>query len=220
MTRKHLNITDEIYDYLLSASLDETDIERELRDLTAKHKLAMMQVAPEQAQFMGLLIKMLNARRVIEIGVFTGYSSLRMARALPADGIIIACDISEEYTNIAREFWEKAGVTGKIQLEIAPATETLDQLITSGDQASYDFIFIDADKAEYQDYYERALILLRTGGVIMVDNVLWYGKPADSKENDKDTRSIREFNRLLKHDKRVSISMLPIADGITLAVKR
>ncbi len=219
MTRKHLDLTDEIYDYLLSVSMDETDVERELRELTAKHKLAMMQVAPDQAQFMALLIQILNAKRVIEIGVFTGYSSLRMARALPADGIIIACDISEEYTNVAREFWEKAGVANKIQLEIGPATETLDQLITSGDQGAFDFIFIDADKAEYPDYYERALVLLRKGGVIMVDNVLWYGKPADRKHNDKDTRAIRAFNQQLKNDKRVSISMLPIADGITLAIK-
>ena len=219
MTRKSLNITDEIYRYLLDNSLREPDILVELRELTAGHKMAMMQIAPEQGQFISMLVQILRARKIIEIGVFTGYSTLCMALSMPDDGHIIACDINEEYTRIASTFWEKAGVQSKINLVLAPAIATLDNLIKTGQEEQFDFVFIDADKTEYLEYYERSLRLLRKGGIIMVDNTLWYGKPADTAQNDRDTRAIREFNRILHGDKRVSISLLPVADGITLALK-
>ena len=219
MTRKSLNITDEIYSYLLENSLREPGVLRELRELTAGHKMSMMQIAPEQGQFMSMLVQLLQAKKVIEIGVFTGYSTLCMALSLPDDGRIIACDINEEYTRIAQKFWKKAGVESKIELVLAPALETLDRLVAANQTEEFDFIFIDADKTEYAEYYERALQLLRKGGVIMVDNTLWYGKPADPAQNDKDTRAIREFNRILHRDTRVSISLLPVADGISLALK-
>ena len=219
MTRKSLTITDKIYRYLLDNSLREPEILRELRDLTASHKMAMMQIAPEQGQFISMLVQILQAKKIIEIGVFTGYSTLCMALSMPDDGHIVACDINEEYTDIAREFWVKAGVQSKIDLQLAPALETLDKLINADQEGQFDFVFIDADKTEYQEYYERALKLLRKGGVIMVDNTLWYGKPADPAQNDKDTRAIREFNRNMYKDKRVSISLLPVADGITLVLK-
>lgn len=219
MTRKTLTINDQIYDYLLSVSLKETDAQRELREETAKLKQAMMQISPDQGQFMALLVKLMNAKRIIEIGVFTGYSSLCMALAMPDDGRIVACDINKKYTDIARRYWQKAGVADKIELMLAPAIETLDKLLQQGEQNTYDFVFIDADKPEYPDYYERSLQLVRPGGLIVIDNVLWYGKPADPDEKDKDTQAIREFNQKLFNDKRVQISMLTIADGVTLAMK-
>ena len=219
MTRKSIELTDAIHDYLLSSCLRENDIQRELREVTASHKMAMMQIAPEQGQFMALLVRLLQAKNIIEIGVFTGYSSLCMALAMPADGQIIACDINEEYTTIARGYWQKAGVNDRIELVLAPAIETLDKLLAGDRAGRFDFIFIDADKTGYDEYYERSLQLLRTGGLIMVDNTLWYGKPADPEQNDKDTQAIRAFNDKLHRDERVYISMLPVADGITLALK-
>jgi predicted O-methyltransferase YrrM len=219
MTRKTLNITDQIYDYLLSVSLKETDVQRELREETAKQPQAMMQISPDQGQFMALLVKLMGAKKIIEIGVFTGYSSLCMAMALPDDGHIVACDINKEYTDIARQYWRKAGVADKIELVLAPAIRTLDKLLAQGEQGTYDFVFIDADKPEYPDYYERSLQLIRKGGLIAIDNVLWYGKPADPVEKDKDTLAIRKFNQKLYQDSRVMISMLTIADGLTLALK-
>ena len=219
MTRKTLNITDQIYDYLLSVSLKETDVQRELREETAKQPQAMMQISPDQGQFMALLVKLMGAKKIIEIGVFTGYSSLCMAMALPDDGHIVACDINKEYTDIARQYWRKAGVADKIELVLAPAIRTLDKLLAQGEQGTYDFVFIDADKPEYPDYYERSLQLIRKGGLIAIDNVLWYGKPADPVEKDKDTLAIRKFNQKLYQDSRVMISMLTIADGLTLAMK-
>ncbi len=219
MTRKTLNITDQIYDYLLSVSLKETDVQRELREETAKQPQAMMQISPDQGQFMALLVKLMGAKKIIEIGVFTGYSSLCMALAMPDDGHIVACDINKEYTDIARQYWRKAGVADKIELVLAPAIRTLDKLLAQGEQGTYDFVFIDADKPEYPDYYERSLQLIRKGGLIAIDNVLWYGKPADPVEKDKDTLAIRKFNQKLYQDSRVMISMLTIADGLTLALK-
>lgn len=219
MTRKTLTINDQIYDYLLSVSLKETDVQQELREETAKLKQAMMQISPDQGQFMALLVKLMNAKKIIEIGVYTGYSSLCMALAMPDDGRIVACDINKEYTDIARRYWQKAGVAEKIELMLAPAIETLNMLLNNGEQDAYDFVFIDADKPEYPDYYERALQLIRPGGLIVIDNMLWYGKPADPSEKDKDTQAIREFNQQLFNDKRVQISMLTIADGVTLAMK-
>lgn len=219
MKRKTINITDQLYDYLLSVSLKETELQRELRAETAKQPQAIMQVGPDQGQLMAMLIRLMHAKKIIEIGVFTGYSSLCMAMALPDDGHIVACDINKEYTDIARQYWRKAGVADKIELVLAPAIRTLDKLLAQGEQGTYDFVFIDADKPEYPDYYERALQLIRKGGLIAIDNVLWYGKPADPDEKDKDTLAIRKFNQKLYQDSRVMISMLTIADGLTLALK-
>jgi len=219
MTRKTLNLTDQLYDYLLSVSLRETGLLRALRDETAKQPQAIMQITPDQGQLMALLITMLHAKKVIEIGVFTGYSSLCMAMALPVDGHIVACDTNKEYTDIARKYWQKAGVAHKVELILAPAIKTLDNLLARGEQGTYDFVFIDAGKPEYPNYYERSLQLIRKGGLIVIDNVLWYGKPADPDAKDKDTLAIRELNEMLYRDKRVNISMLAIADGLTLALK-
>ena len=219
MSRKTINLTDELYAYLLSVSLQESAIQRELREETANHPMAMMQIAPEQGQFMALLIQLINAKNIIEIGVFTGYSTLCMAAVLPNDGQIIACDIDAETTAIARRYWKKAGVAQKINLKLAPAIATLDELLASGQEGHYDFVFIDAEKSEYIDYYERALKLVRPGGLITIDNVLWSGKPANPKEQDKDTVAIRCFNEHIFNDSRIKISMLPLADGLTIALK-
>lgn len=220
MSRKTLTLTDAILEYLLKVSLREHDCLRRLRLETASHTLAGMQIAPEQGQFMALLLKTLGARKVLELGVFTGYSSLCMALALPDDGRLVACDISDEYTRVARRYWQEAGVAHKIDLRLAPALQTLDELLRNGETGTYDFMFIDAEKSEYIDYYERGLKLLRSGGMITVDNVLWSGRVADPGENSRDTVSIRRFNEHLHGDTRVHISMLPLADGLTLALKK
>jgi caffeoyl-CoA O-methyltransferase len=179
-----------------------------------------MQISPEQGQFMALLVSLTGARRCLEIGVFTGYSSLAVALALPDDGSILACDVSEEYTAVARKFWEKAGVAEKIQLRLAPATETLDDLLAAGEAGHFDFAFIDADKSSYSGYFERCLALLRPGGLIAVDNTLWSGRLVDEREQDEDCRALREFNRALHGDARIELSLVPIGDGLTLARKR
>jgi Predicted O-methyltransferase len=219
MTRKTINITDQVYDYLLSVSLKESAVQRELRMETAKHPHANMQISPDQGQFLAMLIRLMQAKNIIEIGVFTGYSTLCMATALPENGRIIACDINQDYTDIARKYWRKAGVFNKIELILAPAIGTLDKLLARGQRGQYDFVFIDADKPEYPDYYERSLELLRKGGLIVIDNVLWSGRPADPHKNDAETTAIREFNEYLYADARVMICMLPVADGISLAQK-
>jgi predicted O-methyltransferase YrrM len=220
MANRSLQITDSLYDYLLRHSLREPAILRELREETAKDSMANMQIAPEQGQFMQLLIKMLGVQNMIEVGVYTGYSSLCCALALPAHGRLIACDINEQWTSIAQRYWGRAGVADRIELRLAPALETLDELIQQGGTGQYDFVFIDADKANYLPYYERALCLLRTGGVIAIDNILWGGSVADDTITDVDTTAIREFNKALHADKRVDISLLPVADGLTLARKK
>jgi len=220
MSRNSINLTDEVYDYLKSVSLREDPILQQLRNETASHEWATMQISPEQGQFMALLIKMLGARRVIELGVFTGYSSLCMALALPADGQLIACDINEDYTNIAKRYWQQANVSDKIDLRLAPGLETLEALLGDGEAGKFDFIFIDAVKEEYKEYYEHGLELIRPGGLIGIDNVLWGGSVADPANQDSDTVAIREFNEHLHRDQRVDISMLPVGDGLTLARKR
>ncbi len=182
--------------------------------------MAVMQIAPEQGQFMALRVELIGAERTLELGVFTGYSSLAVALALPADGRIVACDVSEAWTAIARRYWDEAGVAHKIELRLAPAIETLDSLIAAGEAGAYDFAFIDAEKTEYADYYERVLELVRPGGLVAIDNVLWNGRVADPESNDDDTNAIRAFNNMLKGDERVTLSMVPIADGLTLARKR
>lgn len=217
---KSIVMNQTLYDYLLSVSLREPDVLRALREEAATHPYGGMQIAPEQGQFMALLAELVGARNVLEIGVFTGYSSTRLALALPPEGRITACDINEEFTATARRHWQRAGVEDKIDLRLGPALDTLDGLIAEGRAETYDLAFIDADKENYDGYYERALQLLRTGGLVLIDNVLWGGKVADPAANDADTAAIGALNQKIHADPRVSISLLPIADGLTLALKR
>jgi predicted O-methyltransferase YrrM len=220
MSNKTINLPDTLYEYVLEVTLREHEAGRKLREETAKHPMARMQIAPDQGQFMALLAKLMNARRALEVGVFTGYSSLVVALALPEDGQLVACDVSREWSDIGRPYWESAGVAEKIDLRIAPAIETLDALLANGEAGSFDFAFIDADKENYIGYYERSLRLLRAGGLVAVDNTLWSGKVADASENDSETRAIRAFNEHVQRDNRVDLSLLPIGDGLTLAMKR
>jgi predicted O-methyltransferase YrrM len=215
-----LTITSALWDYIRRVTLREQSILQRLREETASHPQAAMQISPDQGQFMALLIHLLDARKTLEIGVFTGYSSLSVALALPDDGRMIACDVNEEWTSIARRYWREAGVDRKIDLRLKPALETLDDLIASGQGSQFDFAFIDADKQNYANYFERALVLIRPGGLIAVDNVLWYGRVIDPAENDADTLAIRAFNEKLHEDARVWLSMLPVRDGLTLACKK
>ncbi|MEG5065809.1 class I SAM-dependent methyltransferase [Microcoleus sp. B3-A4] len=220
MANSTLGLENQLYDYLLSISLREPDILASLREETAKHPMGMMQIAPEQGQFMELMVQLMGATKTLEIGVFTGYSSLCVALALPSDGQIIACDVSEEYTAIARRYWEAAGVANKISLQLGPAINTLDKLIAEGQAGTFDFAFIDADKENYEAYFERSLQLVRNGGLIVIDNVLWSGRVADPQVQDESTTAIRTFNNKLRNDPRVTLSVVPIADGLTLALKR
>ncbi|GAB4239160.1 MAG: class I SAM-dependent methyltransferase [Stanieria sp.] len=219
MANKTLGLDPQLYQYLLSVSLNEPEILTKLREETAQHPMSNMQIAPEQGQFMALLVQLIGAKKTLEVGVFTGYSSLVIALALPPAGKIVACDVDPDYTAIARRYWEQAGVTDKIDLRIAPALETLEQLIQQGQANTFDFAFIDADKRNYFNYYEYALQLVRPGGLIAIDNVLWSGRVADLQDRDKRTQAIRDFNQKLSQDPRVKISLLPIADGLTLAMK-
>ena len=220
MRKENLNLNSQLYEYLLSVSLRENKTLSRLRQETSQHSASIMQISPDQGQFMALLIELLGAKKTLDIGVFTGYSSLAVALALPEDGKIIACDRDPRCTEIAQRYWKEAGVAHKIDLRLAPALNTLDELIANGEAASFDFVFIDADKRNYDNYYERALTLLRSGGMVAIDNVLWFGRVADPQDNDKRTVAIREFNQKLHQDSRVNISMLAIADGLTLALKR
>ncbi|MDD1416361.1 class I SAM-dependent methyltransferase [Dolichospermum sp. ST_con] len=219
MTKQTLGLEQSLYDYLLSVSLREPIALTQLRQETSQMPNSRMQISPEQGQFMALLVKLIGAKKTLEIGVFTGYSSLVVALALPADGKIVACDVSEEYTSIARRYWQQAGVADKIDLHIAPALETLDKLLTAGEAGTFDFAFIDADKGNYENYYERSLELIRPGGLIAIDNVLWSGKVADTEIQDNQTNKIRALNRKLHQDSRITLSLVPIADGLTLAMK-
>jgi predicted O-methyltransferase YrrM len=219
MIKQTLGLEQSLYDYLLSISLREPTILTQLRQETAQMPRSIMQISPEQGQFMALLIKLIGAKKTLEVGVFTGYSSLVVALALPADGKIVACDVSEEYTSVARRYWQEAGVADKIDLHIAPALETLDKLLTAGEAGTFDFAFIDADKGNYENYYERSLELIRPGGLIAIDNVLWSGKVADTEIQDNQTNKIRALNRKLHQDSRITLSLVPIADGLTLAMK-
>jgi predicted O-methyltransferase YrrM len=220
MSNRTIQLTDSLYEYLLAVSLREPDLLRQLREETATLPSARMQIAPEQGQFMALLARLTGARRCLEIGVFTGYSSLVTALALPDDGRIIACDVSEEWTAVARRYWKAAGVAHKIELRLAPAVQTLDELIAAGQGGSFDLAFIDADKESYADYYQRALELVRVGGLIVVDNTLWSGRVADPTDADVDTVALRQFNAHLHRDERVDLSLLPVGDGLTLARKK
>lgn len=220
MSNKTLCLDDRLYQYLLSVSLREPEILTRLRQETAQHPRALMQIAPDQGQLMALLIQLIGAKKALEIGVFTGYSSLAVALALPTDGKLVACDVSEEFTAIARRYWQEASVADKIDLHLAPALQTLDWLLASGQANTFDFVFIDADKENYLNYYERSLQLVRQGGLIAIDNVLWSGQVADPQVQDASTEAIRSLNETLHADERVTISLLPISDGLTLALKR
>ncbi|MBA2711248.1 MAG: class I SAM-dependent methyltransferase [Tatlockia sp.] len=217
---KHLDLTPALYDYLLDISLRENPVLTALREETSKLPLAVMQVSPEQAQFMQFLLKLISARKVLEIGTFTGYSALAMALALPEDGELITCDLNAEWTGIAQEFWKKAKLDNKIQLRLAPALESLEKLLEEGYAGQFDFIFIDADKTNYMNYYELSLQLVSPQGLIAIDNVFWNGKVINEDENGSQTREIRRLNQFIKEDQRVDVSLLAIADGLFLVKPR
>lgn len=220
MSNRTLMLTDSLYDYLLGASLREPAVLRALREETLRMPRHSMQIAPEQGQFMALLARLVGARRCIEVGVFTGYSSLAVALALPDDGRIVACDVSEEWTAIARRYWREAGVGHRIDLRLAPARQTLDAMLAAGEAGRHDLAFIDADKTGYLDYYERCLRLVRPGGLVLLDNTLWSGRVADPGHDDEDTKALRRCNDFLHRDERVDLSLVPIGDGLTLARRR
>lgn len=219
MSRRTIDIDDTLYAYLLEHTLREHPEQTALRDATRTHPHGGMQISPEQGQFMQLLVKLIGAHRTLEVGTFTGYSALTVALALPADGKLLACDISAAYTTVGKPYWQRAGVAGKIELVIAPALQTLDARIAAGESAGYDFAFIDADKTGYDDYYERCLELIRAGGLIAIDNTLWGGDVARPARDD-DTRALQALNDKLHHDERIDMALLPIGDGLTLARKR
>lgn len=220
MSRRTTPLTEALHAYLLEVSLREPEVLRRLRDETATLEKAHMQISPEQGQFLGLLVELLGAGRILEVGTFTGYSALVMALAMPDEGTLVACDLNEEWTAIARRYWEEAGVGDRIDLRIAPAEETLADLVASGAAGQFDLAFLDADKRGLDGYYERSLELLRTGGLIAVDNTLWHGRVADPSDREAATEAIRSFNRKVRDDERVSLSLVPIGDGVTLARKR
>ena len=219
MANRNTPLDETLRDYLVAHSVREHPAQTGLREATRTHRAAGMQIGPEQAQFMALLVKLIGARCAVEIGVFTGYSALTVALAMPDDGRLLACDISDEYTSVGRPFWQQAGVAAKIDLQLAPATQTLDARVAAGEACQYDFAFIDADKAGYDAYYERCLVLLRPGGLIAIDNVLWGGSVARPAQ-DADTRALQALNDKIHVDQRVDMAMLPIGDGVTLARKR
>lgn len=220
MSVRTLNLTDELYAYLLREGTRESAVAQRLRAVTAELPTAGMQISPEQGAFMQMLVRMLGVRRALEIGTFTGYSALVVAEALPAGGRLVACDVSAEWTAIARRFWAEAGVAERIELHLQPALATLDDLLAHGQAGTFDFAFIDADKSSYHAYYERSLQLLRPGGVIAVDNALWGGAVADPAQNDANTVAIRALNHQVREDPRVDIALVPIGDGLLLARKR
>ncbi|MFJ3369890.1 class I SAM-dependent methyltransferase [Pseudomonas sp. NPDC086251] len=220
MTARTLNLDDSLYQYLLDVSLRETPLLKRLRDETQALPMARWQIAPEQGQFLALLVKLTGARRLLEVGTFTGYSALCMATALPEDGSLICCDIPGDYNATARRYWQEAGLAGRIDLRLAPALETLAELERQGQAGQFDLIFIDADKANYPSYLEHALRLLRVGGLAVFDNTLWSGRVLEEHSESADTRAIQALNRALKGDLRVDLSLLPIGDGLTLCRKR
>ncbi len=220
MSNRTLPLDDRLHEYLLDVSLREPGILAELRAETSRHEMANMQISPEQGQFMAMLARLIGARRYLEVGTFTGYSATAMALAMPGDAEIVCCDVSEEFTDIARRYWHKARVSDRITLHLAPAETTLDRLLADGHGNSFDMMFIDADKENYDRYYELGLGLVRSGGLIMIDNVLWDGAVADPAMNDEATEAIRAINTKISTDTRVNLSMVPIGDGLTLAQKK
>jgi len=220
MANRTIGLSDELADYVVEVGTREPDVLARLREETARLPQHDMQIAPEEGAFLALLVELVGARRCIEIGTFTGYSSTAVALALPEDGRIVCCDVSEEWTSLARRYWDEAGVAGKIDLRIAPAAQTLDRLLADGEQAAYDFAFVDADKSGYDGYYEQLLQLVRPGGLIALDNTLWGGEVLDQDAEDEDTRAIQALNTKLAGDERVTLCLLPVADGVTLARRR
>ena len=220
MTNRSLNLDDALYQYLLDVSLRESPLLKRLREETAQLPTARWQIAPEQGQFMALLVQISGARKILEIGTFTGYSALCMAQAMPADGRLICCDLPGEYNAIAERYWHEAGVAERIDLRLAPALETLSALERGGQSESFDLIFIDADKANYRVYLEHALVLVRQGGLILFDNVLWSGRVLEQSPESADARAIQALNRGLLRDSRIDLSLLPLGDGLTLCRKR
>lgn len=220
MTNRSLNLDDALYQYLLDVSPRESPLLKRLREETAQLPTARWQIAPEQGQFMALLVQISGARKILEIGTFTGYSALCMAQAMPADGRLICCDLPGEYNAIAERYWHEAGVAERIDLRLAPALETLSALERGGQSESFDLIFIDADKANYRVYLEHALVLVRQGGLILFDNVLWSGRVLEQSPESADTRAIQALNRGLLRDSRIDLSLLPLGDGLTLCRKR
>ena len=219
MSTQTLGLSDALHRYLLEVSVREDDVARALRARTAQLPEAVMQISPEQGQFFALLLQLLGAERAVEVGTFTGYSALCIARALGPGGRLVCLDTSAEWTAIAREHWRRAGVDDRIELLLAPAAQSLDGMLEAGEAGAYDFGFIDADKQGYPLYYERVLALLRPGGLVAVDNTLWSGRVADAADDDASTRAIRDFNRMAAADARVQLSLVPIGDGLTLARK-
>ena len=211
---------EQVHAYMVAHSARETAVQRELRAATRGIPGAGMQIAPEQGALMQVLVRMLGVKRYLEIGTFTGYSALCVALAMPAGGRLVCCDLSDEWTSVARRFWRKARVDSKIELRLAPALQTLDSLLRERQAGRYDLAFIDADKQNYLNYFERCMRLVRRGGVIAIDNTLWSGSVADPSRGDSDTRAIRAFNRRLHRDKRIDVALVPIGDGLTLACKR
>ncbi len=220
MANKTMGISDELAAYVVKFGAREPEVLARLREETALLPQHDMQIAPEQGAFLALLAELIGARRCIEVGTFTGYSSIAVALVLPQDGQLVCCDVSEEWTALARKYWDEAGVAEKVDLRIAPATETLDQLIADGQEDAYDFAFIDADKTGYDGYYEQLLRLVRPGGLIAFDNTLWSGKVADLDAEDETTRALQALNAKLADDERITLSLLPLADGVTLARRR
>ena len=220
MSTKTILMDDQLLEYLRQNSVREPDVLQELREETQKLSNSGMQISPEQGQLMAMLVKLVNARKIVEIGTFTGYSSTVMALAMPEDSQLIAFDISEEYTRTARIFWKKAGLDQRVKLVLGNAKESLKDFLQAGERESVDLAFIDADKSSYAEYYECCLKLIRPGGLILVDNVLWSGQVADASNHDKDTEALRIFNAALSSDQRVDLCMVPIGDGLTIARKR
>lgn len=220
MTKRTLEMNDGLYDYLLSTSSRESVLLKELAAVTAQDPMARMQIASEQGQFMGLLVKLIGARNIIEVGTFTGYSSICMAQNMIRPARMVCCDLDVSWTNIAQQYWKKAGVDDICELHLAPAIDTLSQLIKTGKQRTFDLAFIDADKENYDAYYEACLKLIRPGGLILIDNTLWSGRVIDRQHNDVDTQAIRALNKKLQRDQRIELSQLPIADGLTLCLKK
>jgi predicted O-methyltransferase YrrM len=220
MANRTIGISEDLAAYVVEMGTREPDVLGRLREETARIPQHGMQIAPEEGAFLAMLVELTGARRCIEIGTFTGYSSLAVALALPDDGSLVCCDVSEEWTAIARGSWSEAGVADRIDLRIAPASDTLDSLIADGGESAYDFAFVDADKTGYDGYYEQLLRLVRPGGLIVFDNMLWSGRVLDEDPDDEDTRAIQALNRKLATDERISLCLLPLADGVTLARKR
>jgi caffeoyl-CoA O-methyltransferase len=220
MSSQSLGLDDRLYAYLLDVSLREPEVLTRLRAETERMPESNMLLAPEQAQFLGLLVELTQARRIVEVGTFTGYSTAWMALSQPVGGHVVACDVSDDYTRIARRAWAELGVGNRIDLRLAPAVQTLDGLIADGGRGAWDLVFVDADKESYDAYYERALTLLRPGGLLVADNVLWGGSVVNPDKTDADTEAIRAFNAKLRDDDRITLSLVPIGDGLTLARKR